>query len=75
MAGLEVFEKKKKFSFGMLNDGSCQKNLQVIMDLDIPGYEELSSLLAGASVKVKGKVGLTGGRGQKLKYMYLREKF
>ena len=56
--------RKKKFSFGIINDSSCQKNLQIIMDADIPGYDAVSSLLAGASLRIKGKVVSSGGQGQ-----------
>ncbi len=58
--------KKKKFSFLMVNDGSCQKNFQIILDLGIPGYEEVSNALIGASVKIKGNIVESQGRGQSL---------
>lgn len=56
--------KKKKFSFLVLNDGSCQDSLQVVMDLGISGYEEVSSSLIGSSVRIVGEVVESQGRGQ-----------
>ena len=58
--------KKEKFSFLMVNDGSCQENFQVILDLGIPGYEDVSNALTGASVVIKGNVVESQGRGQSL---------
>ena len=58
--------KKKKFSFVVVNDGSCQQSIQIIMDADIPNYESLSSLLAGASLSIVGKVVSSGGKGQSI---------
>tara|TARA_B100000925_G_C22006946_1_gene474134 strand:+ start:473 stop:1855 length:1383 start_codon:yes stop_codon:yes gene_type:complete len=58
--------KKKKFSFVVVNDGSCQDNLQVILDLGIPGYEEVSSALIGSSIQVSGELVESQGKGQNL---------
>lgn len=63
--------KKKKFSFLMVNDGSCQENFQVILDLGIPGYEDVSNALTGASVIIKGNVVESQGRGQSLEMVGL----
>lgn len=56
--------KSKKFSFIVLNDGSTQTNLQIIADLDLPNYEEVSTLLMGSSVEIKGLLVSSGGKGQ-----------
>ncbi len=56
--------KSKKFSFLHLNDGSIGTNLQVIVDLDLKNYGEISSLLSGSSVAVTGNLVKSGGRGQ-----------
>ena len=61
---LRSVRKKKKFSFLMLNDGSTQDVLQVVMDLGIPGYDEVSQSLTGASVEILGNVVSSQGRGQ-----------
>lgn len=54
----------KKFSFVVLNDGSCQKSLQIIADLGIDGYDLLSEVLTGASLSVTGKIVASQGKGQ-----------
>ena len=61
---LRSVRKKKKFSFLMLNDGSTQDVLQVVMDLGIPGYDEVSQSLTGASVEILGNVVSSQGKGQ-----------
>ncbi|MDD0852818.1 asparagine--tRNA ligase [Halobacteriovorax sp. GB3] len=54
----------KKFSFMVLNDGSYQDSLQIVIDADLENYEEVASLLTGSSVSVTGKVVESGGKGQ-----------
>jgi asparaginyl-tRNA synthetase len=55
----------KAFSFVELNDGSCLKNLQVIIDATVAGYAGFVNRLAtGASVKVKGRLVPSQGKGQ-----------
>src|SRR5206468_3946623 len=44
----------KGFSFLELNDGSCLKNLQVIVDAGTPGSEDLPQLTTGAAIVVEG---------------------
>jgi len=56
--------KSKKFSFMVINDGSCQGNLQVIVDADLENYDEVSTLLAGSSVSITGLLVASGGKGQ-----------
>ena len=34
--------KKKHFSFMVLNDGSCQQNIQIVIDKDLANYDEVS---------------------------------
>jgi asparaginyl-tRNA synthetase len=58
--------KKKKFSFVVINDGSCQENLQIVLDLGLPGYDDVSNSLTGASVEITGEVVESQGRGQNL---------
>ena len=54
----------KTFSFIELNDGSCLKNLQVIANSGLANYEAIQHLNTGASVKVKGKLVASQGKGQ-----------
>ena len=50
----------KNFGFIELNDGSCFKNLQVVMDANvISNYKEIASQNVGAALIIKGKVVLT----------------
>ena len=50
----------KKFGFIELNDGSCFKNLQVVMDVEsLPNYKEIASQNVGAALIVTGVVTLT----------------
>mmetsp|Transcript_713 Transcript_713/g.1007 ORF Transcript_713/g.1007 Transcript_713/m.1007 type:complete len:158 (+) Transcript_713:78-551(+) len=39
-----------------LNDGSCQRSLQVVVSGDIPNFDELSHTKVGSSYKVTGKL-------------------
>ena len=54
----------KKFSFLVLNDGSCQASLQVIADEVLPNYAEVASLLTGSAVAITGKLVVGGGKNQ-----------
>lgn len=55
----------KAFSFIELNDGSCLKNLQVIIDATLPDYAKVDQLTTGTSVSVEGKLIASQGKGQK----------
>lgn len=54
--------KSKKFSFITISDGSCQDNLQIIADETISNYEEVSTMLTGTCVAIRGKLVPSGGR-------------
>lgn len=54
----------KTFSFIEINDGSCLKNLQIIVDVTLPDYVIIDQLTTGASVKVTGKLVESAGKGQ-----------
>lgn len=54
--------KSKSFSFIVLNDGSCQKDLQVIADESLAGYEEFTKCLTGSSLSIKGKLVASDGK-------------
>ncbi|MBN1410769.1 MAG: asparagine--tRNA ligase [Spirochaetales bacterium] len=56
----------KSFCFVEVNDGSCMKNLQVIIDASVDGYTDFIGRLAtGASVAIEGKLVPSQGKGQK----------
>ncbi|MBV9999259.1 MAG: asparagine--tRNA ligase [Verrucomicrobia bacterium] len=55
----------KNFSFLEVNDGSCLRNLQVIVDHEAPGYDEVVHATSGASVRVQGRLVASPAAGQK----------
>jgi len=59
--------KQPKFTFVELNDGSCLKNLQIVVDAALPDYETLvKSLTTGASIRATGTVQESPGKGQRI---------
>ena len=54
----------KGFSFLEINDGSCLKNLQVVVDETVPAYQELKTVATGAAVEVAGELVASPGAGQ-----------
>jgi asparaginyl-tRNA synthetase len=63
----------KAFSFLELNDGSCLKGMQVIVDAALPDYANVARANTGASVEVHGKLVESKGSGQK--WEVVAEKF
>jgi asparaginyl-tRNA synthetase len=55
----------KAFSFLELNDGSCLRNLQVIVPGTLGNYDAVQRLITGASVAVRGRLVASQGAGQK----------
>ncbi len=55
----------KAFSFIELNDGSCLKGLQIIVDATLPDYAHVAQASTGASVAVQGRLVASQGGGQK----------
>src|SRR4029077_14212176 len=55
----------KTFSFLEVNDGSCLRNLQVIIDQEVPGYEQVVHATTGSSVRVAGRLLASPAAGQK----------
>lgn len=55
----------KNFSFLEVNDGSCLRSLQVIVDQAVPGYDQVVHATAGASVRVQGRLVASPAAGQK----------
>src|SRR3954469_11660133 len=54
----------KDFSFIELNDGSSLRNLQIIAKSTLPNYAEVQRLITGASIKVRGELVASQGKGQ-----------
>jgi asparaginyl-tRNA synthetase len=52
----------KKFSFVVVNDGSSQNSLQVIVDETLPNYAEIAALISGSAVAITGRLLMGGGR-------------
>ncbi len=58
-------DSKGGFSFIELNDGSCFRNLQIIVDADLDNYQdEILKLFPGSSIAVKGTLVKSQGGGQ-----------
>lgn len=55
----------KDFFFLELNDGSCLKNLQVVVTREVADFDALKSVRTGASVSVLGDLVPSQGKGQK----------
>ncbi|MFL6541805.1 MAG: OB-fold nucleic acid binding domain-containing protein, partial [Chthoniobacterales bacterium] len=55
----------KSFSFIELNDGSSLRNLQIIAQDSLPNYADVQRLQTGASIRVRGKLVPSQGKGQK----------
>ena len=55
----------KKFSFLELNDGSCLKNIQVVADTALEGFEQnVLKADTGAALDIQGSVVESPGKGQ-----------
>jgi len=60
-------DSKQGFSFVELNDGSCLKNLQIVVDKSVPGYEAtIKRVTTGASIAVRGQLKESPGKGQRI---------
>jgi asparaginyl-tRNA synthetase len=55
----------KGFSFLEINDGSCLGNLQVVVDVGLPGYDQIQQFTTGASVAIHGNLIASPAQGQK----------
>ena len=55
----------KNFSFLEVNDGSCLKNMQIIIDERVPDYIEIKKLTTGSAVAVWGNLVSSQGSGQR----------
>jgi asparaginyl-tRNA synthetase len=54
----------KDFSFLELNDGSSLRNLQIIAKNSLTNYAEVQRLITGASIRVRGALVASQGKGQ-----------
>ncbi len=54
----------KTFSFLEVNDGSCLKNLQIIVDADLEDYAKVQDASTGAAIEVSGNLVESKGKGQ-----------
>ena len=55
----------KDFSFMELNDGSCLKNIQIVVDGAAQGYDQIKTFTVGSSAEVEGALVESPGKGQK----------
>lgn len=55
----------KAFSFVELNDGSCLKGMQIVVDATLPDYPQVARAHTGASIEVRGRLVASQGAGQK----------
>ena len=59
---IKSLRQSKKFSFMVVNDGTTQKDLQIIVDASLENYEEVSKLIIGSSVEVEGLLVASQGK-------------
>lgn len=59
-------DSKQGFSFIEVNDGSSLSGLQVVIDGDVPGYDQVKDITTGASVLVWGELKESPGKGQRV---------
>jgi len=65
-------DSKGGFSFVELNDGSCLKNLQIVVGTELTNYEEVQRLTTGCSLEAEGRLVRSPGRGQSVELRALR---
>lgn len=63
---IRSIRESKNFSFIMLYDGSCSENLQIILDKQLPNYQEVVALGVGASISITGKAVISQGKNQSI---------
>jgi asparaginyl-tRNA synthetase len=56
----------KTFSFLEVNDGSCLKNIQLVVDESMPGYGEIKKVTTGSAVAAWGNLVTSKGRRSKM---------
>jgi asparaginyl-tRNA synthetase len=63
---VKTIRDQKAFTFVELNDGSCQGNIQVVVDASAPGYAGLKAMNTGGSLKFIGEVVESPAKGQEI---------
>ena len=63
-AWVKTKRKSKKFAFMVVNDGSTQSDLQIIIDAGLEAFETLDQVSTGAAVRVDGTLVSSPGKGQ-----------
>ncbi|MFO8072968.1 MAG: asparagine--tRNA ligase [Polyangia bacterium] len=63
---LRTSRRGKGVAFFELNDGSCPASLQVVINPELEGFEEVSGLGAGSALRVHGKLVESPARGQRV---------
>jgi len=58
------FQNNNKLAFIELSDGSCNKNLQVVIDCQILNFEKLLKENVATCIKIKGNLVKSPGKGQ-----------
>ena len=57
----------KEFAFVEVNDGSCMANLQVVLNADLPDYQEIiKKINTGASIEILGELVESPAKGQRI---------
>lgn len=54
----------KAIGFCVINDGSCQQSLQLVIDAGTTAFERLGEVQTGAAISVTGSLKASGGKGQ-----------
>lgn len=72
MGWLRSVRKSKNVAFLVLNDGSHQENIQVVVDQSLPDFEEVGKMLMGCCVEIDGKLVKSQGKGQAIEMQALK---
>jgi asparaginyl-tRNA synthetase len=59
---IKSLRQSKKFSFMVVNDGTTQKDLQIIVDGTLSNYEDVTKYTLGSSVEVEGLIVASQGK-------------
>ncbi|MCL2025464.1 MAG: asparagine--tRNA ligase [Leptospirales bacterium] len=62
---VRTVRKSKGVAFAELNDGSCLRDIQLVIDESSPCFESLNKIGTGASLRVSGTLVSSQGQGQK----------
>ncbi len=54
----------KAFAFIELNDGSCFRNLQIVCEADMPGFEWVTKISLSSAIRISGSLARTPGMKQ-----------